>query len=1037
MKIIEGFSLSPLQLRIWHKTRRARYTFFIRLAQPIPGERLQELVAQLASQSELMRTVYPLPDAMTRPVQVIVEKEPFWLEPSSIVNLSEAQSIEQLGSKFPQQDVPEIPPLQLCQGLGTDGPCLLAVNLPALSLDPSVPGIFCTALEQAHHGTLPQEATMQYADFAQWQIDNLKEAKHSSEWAHLQNKPGASMPFEAADAEPGPIARLAVKVPDNVKVTEDTSDFLMACWQVLLSRFCGESSWQLGFYGHGRDFEELTRALGVIGQYLPLAMSRPADLSFADLMSSLKNLREQAVEAQTTFFEQLHEDKTLFRYGFASHETQPGDVFSLQQSGLPAEPLVLGLTSIFTGKEIQLYLDYDSNRLTAEHAEVMVASLQTLLADASTRPRLACDRLKVLAPDELRLMVESFNATEQVQADTAETLTTLFERQVAATPDLTAVGHSGMSLSYKQLNAKANALAYYLKQQGLGLEDRVGICMARGVEMIIAVWGVLKTGAAYLPTEPDDPPDRQRFILNHGRVNHLLVLGPPSNLHLPSELPILDLASFDFAAYPQDNLNHIAHPQSSAYVIYTSGSTGKPKGVLIEHRAPINLRNAMNKLVYHGLEGQQRITLNAPLSFDASMQQISMMTLGHHLEIVPQQTRFDGKAFIAFLATHEISVLDITPDHLSLLLDAGLLEHEHLNLQRVNVAGGAVLQTMWDRLAQAPIGFFNLYGPTECTINATGNAIEGEGRNPSIGPPLANYQVYILDRHANVKPRGTSGQLAIGGDGLARCYTDRPAQTAEQFIPNPYSTRVGARLYLSGDLAQHGEKGGLEFKGRIDSQIKIRGYRIELGEIETIMAQHLKVLRVFALAHPVSEAADANLQLIAYYEPLGDQVSAQELQQFLAPKLPYYMVPTLLIPVKPMPLTPNGKIDRAALPTPEESQNTYVAPTNDREAQLATIWSQVLGLESPSVNADFYSLGGHSLTVMTCVTQINETFACEISLRDFFEHTTIVELAECINKAQDVALESDEASALLAELGELSEDEIKAMLAEESSDGNP
>ena len=394
------------------------------------------------------------------------------------------------------------------------------------------------------------------------------------------------------------------------------------------------------------------------------------------------------------------------------------------------------------------------------------------------------------------------------------------------------------------MEEQANRLAHLLRGLGIGPEQRVAICMERSVEMMVAVMGILKAGGAYLPMEPADPVDRLSFMLQDSNANLMITNvdapGFPRSVDQDPDfftLPVrrLDFRDMSLADYPATCPPNRSLSANLAYIIYTSGSTGKPKGVLVTHASPINLLRGLEALVFKD-DGPLRITMNAPLSFDASMQQIIMLTKGHHLHIIPQQTRLRGADFLAYLDTHALHAMDCTPAHLEALVEAGLLESKGKLPRYVLVAGGAIHQELWDRLAKAErTQFFDIYGPTECTVDATGCLIDRPEVIPSIGPPLANYRIYLHNRFGLPVPYGAPGQIHIGGAGLARGYLARPALTAEKFVPDPHAITPGSRLYASGDLARFHRKERLEFISRMDNQIKLRGFRIEPGEIEAAL----------------------------------------------------------------------------------------------------------------------------------------------------------------------------------------------------------
>jgi len=452
-----------------------------------------------------------------------------------------------------------------------------------------------------------------------------------------------------------------------------------------------------------------------------------------------------------------------------------------------------------------------------------------------------------------------------------------------------------------------------------------------------------------------------------------------------------------------EHLESGAAPDNLAYIIYTSGSTGQPKGVMVQHRSPINLLKGLSDLVYSQHENKPlRASLNAPLSFDASIQQLLLLTRGHTLFIVPQAIRADGEALLNYLAQHSIEVLDCTPSQLGMLLAAGLLQEGQARPSLFLVGGEAIDKEMWQVLGTADRSkFFNVYGPTECTVNSTGGHITDHTDSPTIGRPLANVQIHLLDERLEPVPFGVVGEVYIGGAGLARGYFNRPELTAERFVPNPFSANVGARLYRTGDLARWRSDGEIEFVGRADHQVKLRGYRIELGEIEAALASHESVRGCVVV---ITETEAGDRRLVAYVvndAPSGESRSG-EWRAFLKERLPAYMIPSIFVELNELPLMSNGKVDRLALPAPsgvEEGSNADYEPARTPiEEIVAGIWTAVLGTPRVGSRDDFFEIGGHSLLATQVASRVRQAFGIELRLRAFFESPTVAGLAAAIEQ---------------------------------------
>ncbi|WP_164003080.1 non-ribosomal peptide synthetase, partial [Pyxidicoccus caerfyrddinensis] len=524
-------------------------------------------------------------------------------------------------------------------------------------------------------------------------------------------------------------------------------------------------------------------------------------------------------------------------------------------------------------------------------------------------------------------------------------------------------------------------------------------CMERGVDMVVAVLAILKAGGAYVPMDPAYPRERLAFmlqdcgaplVLTQRHLSERMEGSGVEALYL-DDVAVLEQLSRESEANPP----HVTSPQHLAYVIYTSGSTGRPKGVMVQHASVMNLRAALASAVYADVKVALRVSLNAPLSFDASVKQLIQVADGHALCVVPQAAREDVALLKAWVEKHQLDVLDCSPSHLRLLLEEGLAASRRL---RVLVGGENVDEALWAKLSAHPfIRCFNVYGPTECTVDTTARAVHGAPGRPTLGGPLANVQVYVLDERMQPVPTGVPGELFIGGAGVARGYLGRPELTAEKFVPDAFGGTEGARLYRTGDKARWLAHGELEYLGRIDFQVKLRGLRIELGEIETALEEVAGVRRAVVLAR---EDVPGNRRLVAYVVG-GAEASEDVLREALAARLPQYMVPSAFVALETMPLTSNGKVDRRALPAPESSASAseYVAPRTPTEEILASLWAGLLRVEKVSAEDDFFALGGHSLLATQVVSRVRSALGVELPLRALFEAPTLAGLARRVEQA--------------------------------------
>ncbi|RKG75337.1 non-ribosomal peptide synthetase, partial [Corallococcus terminator] len=667
------------------------------------------------------------------------------------------------------------------------------------------------------------------------------------------------------------------------------------------------------------------------------------------------------------------------------------DIRDLQAGESTHYPLT---ASVLPGSDLQLHLGYDTHRLTRDAVERVLGHWRrALLSLAQADARLS--DVSLLAPDEQVRLLGGLSG-EALDFERDATLHGLIEEQVARTPDADAVVFEDTTLSFRQLDARANQLARHLRSLGVGPEVTVGLCLERSAEAIVALLAVLKAGGAFVPLDPTAPAARKSFLLKDCGASVLLTSRALADAWKPDVAHVVRLDSKQEQAHLSsltgEALPPSARPEGLAYVIYTSGSTGTPKGVMVQHRSVLNLHRSLTRTIYAGLPRGQRITVNAPLYFDASIEQVIQLLDGHCLVVVPEDVRLDPERMLPWLEQRRIDALDCTPSQLKLLLAAGLLERAHVPAL-LSVGGEALDEVMWRQLAATTrTRVFNGYGPTECTVNATTFPLQDAPQTvPVIGRPVHNLRAYVLDTQQRLVAFGLPGELCFSGEGVARGYLGRPELTAERFLPDPFSPEPGARLYRTGDKARWRKDGTLEFMGRLDFQVKVRGFRIELGEIEATLRSHPGIRDAVAL---VREDVPGDARLVAWVAP---EVDTSPLREHLRKHLPEYMVPSAFVALPVLPLTPNGKVDRKALPAPEASQlvaRTYVAPVTPTELALATLWGELLRVPAVGRHDNFFELGGHSLLATQVVSRIRSTLGVELPLGDLFSAPTVAELAE-------------------------------------------
>jgi amino acid adenylation domain len=696
---------------------------------------------------------------------------------------------------------------------------------------------------------------------------------------------------------------------------------------------------------------------------------------------------------------------------------------ALELPGLSLSPLAL--ESVTTKFDLTLVMseterglvgawEYNSDLFEAATLHRLGEHFQCLLRGVVVQPEQRLAELPLLSEAERRQVVVEWNAT-QSEYPQERCIHQLFEAQVEQALEAVAVVFEEQWLTYRALNARANQLAHYLQALGVGPEGLVGICMERSVEMVVGLLGILKAGGAYVPLDPAYPEERLAFMLEDAQVPVLL-----TQERLGATLPkttaqvfCLDREWERLRQAPECNPPSSVSPEDLAYMIYTSGSTGRPKGVSVIHRGVVRLVKETN---YADLTAEEVFLQLAPLSFDACTFEIwGCLLNGAQLVVMPPHTpslEELGQAIYRYYVT----TLWLTAGLFHLMVDEQL---DDLKSVRQLLAGGDVLSVPHTQKVLQAFGkcrLINGYGPTEnttftCCYPMT---VPGEvGSSVPIGRPIANTQVYLLDRQLHPMPIGVPGELYIGGDGLARDYFRRPELTAEKFIPHPFSEVSGARLYKTGDLARYLPGGNLEFLGRVDHQVKVRGFRIELGEIETVLGGHPGVREACVV---VREDHPGEKRLVAYYVGVGEAVVESEgLRRYLQAKLPEYMIPAAFVVLEAWPLTPNGKVDRRALPAPERggAEEGYEAPRTPTEELLAGFWAEVLRQERVGRHDNFFALGGDSILSIQIIARAHQA-GLQLTPKQLFQHQSIAELAAVAGVGPGIKAEQGVVSGVVA-----------------------
>lgn len=656
-------------------------------------------------------------------------------------------------------------------------------------------------------------------------------------------------------------------------------------------------------------------------------------------------------------------------------------------------------------EKLHVRFSYDKNRLTADKIKSLISHFQVLLLEAISKPNEKISQLELVSDPEKELIVAQWNNTQSAYPHD-KTLVQLFEEQVKQSPQSTAVSFENHSLNYQQLNERVNQLAHYLRKQGAKPETIIALAMKRGLDMVIGMLAVIKAGAAYLPVDSSYPAERIRYMLVDSQAQFILTQSSLLNQLEELEIASAKLIAIDNLGFcedeSKDNPTRVSTPEQLLYIIYTSGSTGKPKGVLIEHRAVINFLYGINQKIK--ITAKDTWLAITPFSFDISGLEIYLPLLtGAHCMVASQDLIVDGKRLAALLDHYPISVLQATPMTWKMLLEAGWQNKQQV---KILCGGEPLTKSLCEKLLKKTRTFWNLYGPTETTIWSTAHAVSGKDTQlpiVSIGRPIANTEVYVLNKQLKLNPIGVMGELYIGGDGVARGYLNQAGLTKERFIANPFSNQKDSRLYNTGDLVRWLPEGQLEYIGRNDEQVKIRGFRIELAEIQKHIEAYPLVKQAVVIGYTEPNSNDSSLTAFIIIRQHQD-FNEKDLRAHLKKFLPDYMIPSSLMVVDQFPLTPNKKIDKNSLIQLAKTKVSYKVqgerPVTDEEKMVAKIWSEVLSIANNYIYRDsnFFELGGHSLTALQVLSSIYNYFHMDLEMRIFFENPTVMGLAERIRE---------------------------------------
>jgi amino acid adenylation domain-containing protein/non-ribosomal peptide synthase protein (TIGR01720 family) len=887
-----------------------------------------------------------------------------------------------------------------------------------------------TLYEAIRHGKeIDLEPARAYQEYLAWLRQQDKEAAESfwRQLLHAFSVP-TPLPMETGNAVVGPEASDQERYVYLSETSSRTLEALareqgltlntlvLGVWAILLSRYSGERDVVVGATLSGRPVE-LTGIESMVGLFINTLPARVQVSDSEPVSSWLRALQAQQVEARNYQYTPLVDVQgwsevprgvPLFRtYLVFENYPMKWAMDELRSSGFslaigaaevterPSYPLV---AVAVPGDRMQLRLLYDSKRYSSVSVDQILRHFALLLEALPANSENRLSDLTLLSVAEEHQLLREWSDSE-CEFPTEALIHELIEGRVECEPDRVAVTFDEQQLTYRELNKRANMLGHYLKNLGLLPESRVGICLDRSLEMVLALLGIVKAGAVYVPLNPAYPPERLAYMMDDSSTAIVLTTSG-LNDRLPQGLAIEVCLDADWGSISQESdidLEAIALPENIAYILYTSGSTGNPKAVAIPHKALLHHMQWMAR--EFDLNGTDRVFQKTPFSFDASVWEFwAPLLSGGELVLARPGGQSDGEYLTHMIQKSGVTILQVVPSQLRLMLEAGGLAH--CNSLRQVFCGGEALAK--DLLSEATkhlsCPLCNLYGPTEATIDVLFWRNEAfVGMHAPIGRPIANTRARVLDGGLQLAPPGSCGELYIAGPGLARGYWNNPALTAERFRPEPDGRED--RMYYTGDLVRYLHDGRLEFLSRTDHQVKIGGFRIELAEIETVLRQHPGVHDAVVLAR---EDEPGPRRLVAYVVPEGDLTDGvEELLHFLRQRIPDYMLPSTCVVLASIPLTSNGKIDRRALPKPEEGirRGGYRPPRNPVEKLLCDVSAQVLGLDKVGIEDNFFRLGGDSILCIQVVSRIRQA-GYEIAPIDLFEQQTVAELAATIGARQ-------------------------------------
>ncbi|MFD2171047.1 amino acid adenylation domain-containing protein [Tumebacillus lipolyticus] len=1051
----QQFPLSFAQQRLWfmaqYDPNSPMYSmpYLLRMRGDLDLPALERSLAEIVRRHEALRTTFATVE--DHPVQVFHEQMPVSLtlhDLSAQPDQQRADRADRLLRELARTpfDLEKGPLWRVDVARLTEREHWMLLNMHHIVSDGWSISIFADELSKLygqHAGgeaaQLP-ELQVQYADFSVWQRDWLQGEVRKQQADYWQAALGGELPVlnlptdrlrPAKFSHRGAYVPFALSAELTQKLIEQSKRAnatlfmtLLSAFNLLLSRYSGQEDIVVGTPIAGRNRVEIEGLIGFFVNMLPIRTDLAGAGDFHELVERVREVTLSAFTYQDMPFEQLVElvqaerdpSRTPLFQAVMMLQNMEENTWNLPGLSLELQPFEGGtskfdLSFSLTHQEDQLTgtVEYCTDLFEAETILRMIMSWQTLLEAVCDDPTRPLHAYPLLAPEAERQMIGEWNETQRDYPRDLS-LQQLFEQQAACAPDAIAAMCDDRSITYRELNERANIVAHRLRKAGVMTESLVGLCIERSFEMLVGLLGILKAGGVYVPLDPDYPTERLALMIEDAELavivsdRKMAPLLPPST----AELLLLDQIEQEMqeAGAERENPPCLTTGDHLAYVIYTSGSTGRPKGVCITQRAIARL--VLNN-DYLTITPEDRISQGANSAFDAAIFEIwGALLHGARMVMLTKEILLNPAKLTAEVDRQQLNILFVTTALFNQLVDE---VPEMLGERRAVLFGGEACDPKRVRslLEQGgPERLLHMYGPTESTTYATWHLIEevpAGALTVPIGKPIANTTAYVLDSHQQPVPIGVPGELYLGGDGLARGYYNRPELTAEKFVPHPFSSDPQARLYRTGDSVRFLADGSIEFIGRIDYQVKIRGFRIELGEIEEVLLRHELVRDAIVLAR---EDVPGDKRLVAYVvadeEP---EAVNQQLRVYLKAQLPPYMVPSAIVALRAFPLTANGKVDRRALPEPahERLGSEFTAPQTAQELQLAAIWSDLLRVDPVGIHDNFFELGGHSLLATQLISRMRHAFAIELPLSACFDRPTIAEMSQLLEPDRSERLE--------------------------------